>query len=106
VKRVKISIEINDKSISGRIVPQWNGNQLEYSVCTRINSRGIAVPEDGLCPTPLQCEIRNDKHVCSCGKDKYLDKTYTLCCKLKFDQFIEKKTFILVRRFVFKSQYD
>ena len=45
----------------------------EYGVCTRINSQDIATGDNGLCPEPLTCEARQDKHVCSCGRDKFRD---------------------------------
>ncbi|CAF3205424.1 unnamed protein product, partial [Rotaria sp. Silwood2] len=42
--------------------------QRPYSYTSFIQSR-----LNGLCPEPLKCEARTDKHVCSCGEDKFRD---------------------------------
>jgi len=61
----------------------------EYGLCTRINSRDEAIPEDGLCPKPLTCEAKEDKHVCSCGNNKFLDpNNQTQCGKKKILLFL------------------
>ncbi|CAF3513440.1 unnamed protein product [Rotaria socialis] len=53
--------------------PKWINNMLEYGVCTRITSNDNAISVAGLCPEPLTCEARKDKHVCTCGRGKFLD---------------------------------
>jgi hypothetical protein len=57
----------------GKIDRQWINDVYEYGLCTRINSRDEATGEDSLCPEPLKCEAKIDKHVCSCGKDQFRD---------------------------------
>jgi hypothetical protein len=66
---------------SERIKPKWNGDHIEYGVCTHIDSKGKPVQNYGLCPEKLKCDARQDKHVCSCGVDKYFDEETTLCCE-------------------------
>jgi hypothetical protein len=63
------------------IQPKWENDVLEYGVCTRINSQGQPVQENGLCPKFLTCQPRQDKFVCSCGRGKYLDEARNSCCK-------------------------
>ncbi|CAF0949210.1 unnamed protein product [Adineta ricciae] len=63
-----------------KIEPKWESSVLEYGSCTRINSRYRANREDGLCPQPLTCQDREDKYVCSCGKDKFLDSSNSEQC--------------------------
>ncbi|CAM4777103.1 unnamed protein product [Rotaria magnacalcarata] len=53
--------------------PKWINSVLEYGVCTRITSNDNAISVAGSCPKPLTCEARKDKHVCTCGKGKFLD---------------------------------
>lgn len=65
----------------GRITPKWENNVFEYGVCTRINSQGQAREERDICPWPLSCQPRQDKYVCSCGQDKYLDEANNTCRK-------------------------
>jgi hypothetical protein len=45
----------------------------EYGLCTHINSKDEADADIGECPEPLKCLELNDKHVCSCEKDKFQD---------------------------------
>ncbi|CAF1046954.1 unnamed protein product, partial [Adineta ricciae] len=61
------------------IAPQWDDDNFEYGVCTRIDSRGNPQEESGLCPAPLSCQQRRDKYVCSCGRDQYLSENGTSC---------------------------
>ena len=56
-----------------KIQPNWINDVYEYGLCTRITSRDTAISVSGICPEPLRCEERKDKHVCSCGKDKFRD---------------------------------
>jgi hypothetical protein len=67
--------------ILGPITPTWINDNFEYGVCTRIKSNGQSGTEPGLCPSPLTCQQRQDKYVCSCGLDQYLDESSNLCCK-------------------------
>ena len=61
---------------------QWINSVLEYGVCTRITSDDNAISVHDLCPKPLTCEARKDKHICTCGKGKFLDlKDPTQCGK-------------------------
>jgi hypothetical protein len=60
-----------DKLILEPIQPQWQGDAFEYGVCTSIDSNGESVKQSGWCPHPLTCQDRQDKHVCSCGRDQY-----------------------------------
>jgi hypothetical protein len=55
------------------IKPVWINSVLEYGVCTRITSEDKAIDVPGTCPLSLKCEAREDKHVCSCGKNQFLD---------------------------------
>jgi len=67
-----------------KIQRNWINNTYEYGVCTRINSKDEAIGENGTCPKPLECQARNDKHVCSCGQDKFRDlNDPTQCGKRK-----------------------
>jgi len=70
-----------NKLILEPITPQWINDNFEYGVCTRIDSNGVPVQESGLCPYPLTCQSRQDKYVCSCGLDRYLDEQSNACCK-------------------------
>ncbi len=72
---------LTNKLILEPIKPEWQNDNFEYGVCTRIKSNGDPVQENGLCPASLKCEARQDKYVCSCGRDKYLDEKTNSCCK-------------------------
>ena len=52
---------------------EWINMFFEYGVCTRVNSLDQTEPESGLCPDPLRCEGRQDKHICSCGRGQFRD---------------------------------
>ncbi|CAF0909261.1 unnamed protein product [Rotaria sordida] len=56
-----------------KIQRDWINDIYEYGLCTRITPQDKAIDVDGLCPKPLICEARKDKHICSCGKDKFRD---------------------------------
>jgi hypothetical protein len=56
-----------------KIQLNWINDVYEYGLCTRIDSRDMATGENGLCPEPLICREREDKHDCSCGTDKFID---------------------------------
>ena len=71
----------NKQWISEPIQPIWIDDHIEYGVCTHIDSNGKPIQNHDLCPEPLTCEARQDKHVCSCGIDKYLDEEKKACCK-------------------------
>ncbi|CAF0941777.1 unnamed protein product [Adineta steineri] len=79
--------EFVDKTSSCRpITPKWQNDAFEYGVCTRINSRGVPLGVDGLCPPPLTCQARQDKFVCACsGRSQYLDESNNTCY-----HFVEK----------------
>ncbi|CAF3487239.1 unnamed protein product [Rotaria sp. Silwood1] len=59
--------------IKNKIQRNWQDDIYEYGLCTRINPQELAIGVNGLCPEPLICEERRDKHICSCGKDKFRD---------------------------------
>ncbi|UJR32135.1 hypothetical protein I4U23_019603 [Adineta vaga] len=71
-----------------KIQRTWADDVLEYGSCTRITSNDQAFAENGLCPQPLTCRAREDKYVCSCGKDKFVDMDNSTQCVY----FIGKKT--------------
>ncbi|UJR14617.1 hypothetical protein I4U23_001611 [Adineta vaga] len=62
-----------------RIEPEWKGDNFEYGVCTRIDSQGSRQDESGLCPSPLTCQLRRDKSICSCGLNQFLADDNTKC---------------------------
>ncbi|CAF1080374.1 unnamed protein product [Rotaria sordida] len=70
---------VDARSPCQRIIPIWENDNFEYGVCTRIDSNGQHIPENGLCPWPLTCQPRQDKYVCSCDHNKYLDENNNTC---------------------------
>ncbi|CAF3749246.1 unnamed protein product [Rotaria sp. Silwood1] len=70
---------VNARTPCRPIIPKWENDNFEYGVCTRITSNGSPIEEHGLCPSPLSCQPRQDKYVCSCGHNKYWDESNNTC---------------------------
>lgn len=67
----------------GKIQPKWKDNMYEYGLCTQIDSRDGVIAQRGVCPEPLKCEVKVDKHICTCGKDKFIDLDNSTKCGKK-----------------------
>ncbi|CAF4481714.1 unnamed protein product, partial [Rotaria sp. Silwood2] len=70
---------VNTRSACQRIIPKWQNDVFEYGVCTHINSTRLPIQGNDFCPLLLNCEERQDKYVCSCGRNKYLDESNGRC---------------------------
>jgi hypothetical protein len=81
VRGFSLTNYLRNQVILEPIKPEWKDDHFEYGVCTHIDSNGKPTQDDGLCPTPLKCEARQDKYVCSCGRDRYLDEETNFCRK-------------------------
>jgi hypothetical protein len=75
-------VEIASRRFSSlaKIQLNWINDVFEYGICTIVTSRDSTLPQNGLCPEPLKCEARDNKHVCTCGKDKFRDVNNASLC--------------------------
>ena len=55
-----------------KIEPKEYREFYEYGLCTHVDSYDSTIAQNAVCPELLTCEKRKDKHVCSCGIDKFL----------------------------------